>query len=876
MNKWHCKNLALIVICLILCLISIPFNGYAAEFSDINKQESVSKMTENTEQMPENGPSENGTQNIGTLEGNPEELMPPIEDSEPPIDETEIDETEIDETEEIGPPIEKPEQPSEPEEPDNFGEDPGNKKNPVKKPSSETEIPKPPDTADPEEAVPPDDLSKEPNVPGKEPEEQPPANPDPSEPASPGPQDEKKYPVYSDGSFTFISKDNSTAMITNYHGTAINVTVPDTLSAEGRIFTVTAIGSFAFSEQDYDTIELPETVQKLEENAFYSSFHGHIYLPKSIVSIEGTLISTKYWCWKDSYAYNYLKSHGFSEEQGDIFCVDEPPKPSLYTENVSKTSITLAWEKIPYVKGYTIVSCDKNGRKQETIASITGNEKTSYRIQNLKSSKVYYYRICTRSIFQGKEYYGAYSPVLTVRTKPSKKSISSVNEKLKRGYFGKLTKKNISLPASVFTTYDSETWHYVASKDTGMLMKSRHGDWASVSEITNFWDHKGLANVVCSSSKTVYITRYETDFKKKSVVKIKKKYPLLGDAACDGKGNYYLIWGREDSAGTGNIATIAVSKYTYSGKHVKTVPYLTSSSNNNLNGWDTKIPFDAGNCSTVITDGILVCQYAREMYNGHQSSDVVAIDTEKMAKNYEYSTYTSHSFDQRVIALKDGGVCYADHGDAFPRGFHISFSKSSRYSEQTPFHFYGAIDANHTNAWLGGICETDTGIFLLGASGKSLRAGNQGKNLFIQLVDNQRKISGSKSRKGTCGEENCTDQGIKWLTNYSSGYDVANPYIIKTEDGRMVVLWEKFKKDTFVESYYMVLAGDGTTLQRVTPMQNTRLASFEEPLYKNGKIYWITAGKMKSSSKNGYSGYKLTEGTKAVVNCLEIGVLVKN
>lgn len=91
----------------------------------------------------------------------------------------------------------------------------------------------------------------------------------------------------------------------------------------------------------------------------------------------------------------------------------------------------------------------------------------------------------------------------------------------------------------------------------------------------------------------------------------------------------------------------------------------------------------------------------------------------------------------------------------------------------------------------------------------------------------------------------------------------------------MVVLWEKFKKDTFIESYYMVLAGDGTTLQKATPMQNTRLASFEEPLYKKGKIYWITAGKMESISKNGYSGYKMTEGTKAVVNCLEVGTLVK-
>lgn len=690
----------------------------------------------------------------------------------------------------------------------------------------------------------------------------------------------REYSVYECGNYSFISRDGKAAVIWEYNGEEKTIKVPKTLTAEGKTYVVTAIGSFAFSGE-HNALKLPDTIVELEEYAFYNLNVNYIYLPKSIQKIaKKALGNTQYWCWKNSYAYKYLRKNGFSDQDGRLFCLDAPPKVSFFhTKKTGSKEITLSWRKIENVSGYLIVSCNKKGKNQKRVALVSGDKKISQKVKGLKSNQTFYYRICSVNNYQGKTYYGAYSPVLTVRTKPSAKIVSSTDYKLKKGYSAKIAKTSIILPASVVTTYDSERISYVGYSEHGSksLIQSFHGDWASVSELTNFWDYKGQYNIVCANAKTAYILRYKNNFKKRSILKIKKKYPLLGDVVCDKKGNYYIIWGKEDKSGKGNYVTIAVSKYTYFGKHVKTVTYKTATSRNQANYWDTRVPFEAGNCSTVITNNVLVCLYSRKMYNGHQSSDVIAVNISNMKKNTEYTTYTSHSFDQRVIALKDGGVCYADHGDAYPRGFHISFSKSDTYEEQTPFHFYGTLGANDTNAWLGGVCETSTGVFLSGAAPKSMsdKSRNQCKNLFIQLVDRERKISGSKKRKGTSGGETCIDTGVKWLTNYSSKYDIANPKMVRIDDGRIVLLWEKFKGAEFVQSYYMVLSSDGSVLQKATPMNGTRLASFEEPLYKSGKIYWITAGRMESFAKEIGNGYRRAEGRKATVNCLTIGVLVK-
>lgn len=119
-----------------------------------------------------------------------------------------------------------------------------------------------------------------------------------------------------------------------------------------------------------------------------------------------------------------------------------------------------------------------------------------------------------------------------------------------------------------------------------------------------------------------------------------------------------------------------MNKYSYDGtlldenyiKGADCNPYVEF---NNQTSWGTDIPFDAGNCSLAYNNGTICCNYARQMYNGHQSNHVLYFDAESLDRvNGDYNTpYSSHSFDQRVIATSDGSFLFASHGDAFPRAF---------------------------------------------------------------------------------------------------------------------------------------------------------------------------------------------------------------
>jgi hypothetical protein len=346
---------------------------------------------------------------------------------------------------------------------------------------------------------------------------------------------------------------------------------------------------------------------------------------------------------------------------------------------------------------------------------------------------------------------------------------------------------------------------------------------------------------------------------------------LLGSVACDSSGNYYVVWGKSDTAGNGNVDTMAISKFKKNGTHIKTVSYFTDTSSNKNFLWETRIPFDAGNCSVVINKGVLVCAYAREMYSGHQSSGVIAVNIYSMTKNKNYDLYISHSFDQRVIKSRYGGVYFADHGDAYSRGFCLRYnpignSGNPANIDNLPFHFYGQVGENYTNAELGGICEMSTGLIFVGASAKSMNSSyrDENKSLFMQLIDKNQKLVGAEEREGTCGGESATDTGIKWLSSTSSGNCVMNPQVVATTDNRLIVMWENFKNRsitndpnyTFSNSYYMIVAADGTVMQSATPMNRIRLNACEEPLYANGYVCWTTAS-----------------GKTAVVHRLKVGIL---
>jgi len=384
---------------------------------------------------------------------------------------------------------------------------------------------------------------------------------------------------------------------------------------------------------------------------------------------------------------------------------------------------------------------------------------------------------------------------------------------------------------------------------------------AKISAVSQFVDERGRIGFAYDNADYVYIERLNKSFKRETSLKIKKKYPLLGAATCDNKGNYYIVWGQNDDKGNGGVETIAVSKYTASGEFVKTAA-IKSSSGGGMGQNATQYPFQAGNCAVAINNGVLVCSYARKMYKidnvNHQSNAVIAVETDamKLISDYDFA-YSSHSFDQRVFySEKLNTFVFADHGDAYPRGFKISYNEN----DINTLHFYeepgyrsDMYKLNQTNAQLGGIGEVSAGLVLVGASAKSYTANytNERRQLFIQIYNPETKTYvTSGSRKDGSGK--VIDNGVKWLTDYKSDY-IENPQLAVAGD-KIVVMWERFDKNhVYAGTRYMLLSAKGEVLKKTTSLGNARLNAFEEPQYINGSVYWVTAN-----------------GKSAVVNALKI------
>jgi len=139
-------------------------------------------------------------------------------------------------------------------------------------------------------------------------------------------------------------------------------------------------------------------------------------------------------------------------------------------------------------------------------------------------------------------------------------------------------------------------------------------NWAKVSSVHQFlYKNEGFAYAYGYDGKlTIHTPSHQLN--------IEMKYPLLGDVLSDDEGNFYVVWGKEGQANTDE--TIWISKYSQTGEHLNTTGFKGES----VMGVDgnTKIPFDAGNCTSAIANGQLMVNYAREMYSGHQSNNVIS------------------------------------------------------------------------------------------------------------------------------------------------------------------------------------------------------------------------------------------------------------
>lgn len=403
---------------------------------------------------------------------------------------------------------------------------------------------------------------------------------------------------------------------------------------------------------------------------------------------------------------------------------------------------------------------------------------------------------------------------------------------------------------------------------------------ASTPVVVSFYDGLGRYNVAYMNSVTgdLQIQRYDESFQLVNQLQIAPRYSLFGNVTCDAKGYYYVVWGQQDSEET-NCVTMCVSKYNYSGKLIaecamkgyETAPYYFGD-----NG-GTKLPFRSANCSITINNGILACNYGRQMYNGHQSNYMFYVDCNTMKRiTVQNVPYTSHSFDQRVIGLPNGKFLAVDQGDAYSRGFTISLAEVDGYYQAlTSFHFREGSNRsygyNETYAQLGGIAETAKGYVLCGSSERTLSLENaptgggycgysEARDLFVQIIKKDfyeysgaekylvsgatRKATGTRptdSQSELFLNGNEVDYGVLWLTDYDDAYYAANPKVLVTPDNKIVIMWEKLAYSTHTgKSYYAILNENGTVYQDTKEIPGVRLAGNIDPVYKDGKIYWTT------------------------------------
>lgn len=413
---------------------------------------------------------------------------------------------------------------------------------------------------------------------------------------------------------------------------------------------------------------------------------------------------------------------------------------------------------------------------------------------------------------------------------------------------------------------------------TDIVAAGSYSNWEGVSNVTQFKDNNGNFCFAYDLDSQVVAAKVDSNGKLTGYVVMTKKHPIFGTVICDKDGNYYVVTGEENKTSNTQKETVFISKYDKNGKHIATVGDNGSSSLASYydSSFYTKIPFDAGCCSAAINGNILTVNYAREMYNTHQSNSVFSIDISTMKKVDMGVCYNSHSFAQRVIPFKDGFV-YASEGDCYNRAFtiysvDINGNKKTAYGSDI-FHFWVRKNAlndgdmrslNNNFAHMGGLAAiNDNKVAFVGTSAKSLNSNAQKEKeqLFIQIFDPFKDLTKSSAyttsgtRSGTGGNngnESVTDYGVVWLTDLKDE-TVSNPQVVSTKDGKIVVLFElKNSKNAFLGTYYMVLDQNGKIITKMTRFsEKAHLDPYIMPISTDAGIFWV-GNNNDSSDKNVY------------------------
>lgn len=415
---------------------------------------------------------------------------------------------------------------------------------------------------------------------------------------------------------------------------------------------------------------------------------------------------------------------------------------------------------------------------------------------------------------------------------------------------------SVPVSAADYTAQDTDV-------DLSVSAAGVYENWDGVSNVCQFLDAKGEMCLAYVKGKTVSVIRTKKGKKTGKTIKLKMPYSEFGGVTCDAKGNYYVVSGTQNKGQDSSKKTIYITKYSKSGKKVKSVGNCGDASLTAY--WSgefrTRTPFFGGNCDVAVNGKYLCVHYAREMYSGHQSNSMFVIDTQTMKKVSAGVFYQSHSFAQRVVPYKNDFIL-ASEGDCYERAFTVCETNiaSGQCVVQPVFDFWvekGALDrydmyqVNNNRAHMGGVAVGKNNLVAFCATSVkalSKQAKKQSEELYIQIFDPEKNLADAASYKtkgersgvaGNNGTRTVTNHGVKWLTKYGKNYSVENPQIVATASGRFVVLFERSHKGKYEGVFYLVVNADGKVVKKIAKISGkAKLNPCRMPVYANGKVMW--------------------------------------
>ena len=671
----------------------------------------------------------------------------------------------------------------------------------------------------------------------------------------------------------YIVKDG---VLISYEGTDTELVVP-----EG----ITAIASWVFQHNDnYKSITLPYSLKKIGPYNFYycknlekvvfeeevgeidhDCFYGNDNLRKIIFSgniekigndcFKGNSNNFGIKCHKGSKAYQYAIKNNIkiSKLYGIDYQVEIEPR-------LSKIVNESNWQKM---KGEVLKLFVKVSNCQEDNTSYDAEDSEKMRLQDTKvivslpAGMSFTDGTCEKDLEVGTVKIGEEKTVKTdiIISKSAgifqalPVSVKLYSKDYQKEYYKNLSsygtnvsgKEAKALQAAVINkkiSLDNE----IDSTDNSTTVSNWYGSINTISEY--FVGSKHYIFYVTGNKELDWQAHVKVLNQKQEVIKSLDfpkitHYEKYGNAIVDNDGNYYLLCGHADKEhkAVNNTRVFAVFKYDNSMNETGRIEYKAT----DISQDDSSMrkPFEFGDCSIVIDQNQkMLIDCALIMYNGHQRSQSLCIDTRNMTNLDIEAPYCSHSLEQYIFKRPENKVFYVNNVYGYPRGMQVTLfdENQKQLFSEIMFHFGNMESYQNTKASIGGITELKKGYLFLGCSEKELSFSVQKnglaieRNVFIQLWDKEfykkdipeeRQLFVTEPRRTTGSydlstafehslEQNHTDYGVLWLTNYKGAEYASASKIVKLTDSTVAVFWEKRNyteksSDKYVGTYYCII-----------------------------------------------------------------------